>query len=248
MAFSVKSSSGLLEAASYPRFKSTPGAELSIRDLIDDLCKSLALRDFKLAGYTSLSLAAYADLPQEKRRKVYEAISFLLQLVNMSPESLKGLELDRFMFTNACRGLDLSPGDDFVAGLKAGDIIEIYELETQTQIYRNMEFLRHCSYDLLTVCIVPYPELFERESGFLEKIMDRTRHITHMANEMEPWGVPDHELVERLHSNHRRFKLKLGNIAPIVNSKSLQRVAWASTIRAECVGSSYQGLGNVVPF
>lgn len=222
--------------------------ECDIRDLIDGLSSSLASRNFDISGYTSVSLAAYQDASRETRKRIFDSISSIYNLVSQAPKELRDLELDKFMFKNACRGLDLTPSDDFIASLKGGEIIEVYELETQTQVYRNLEFLRHCSYDLLTVCIVPYPELFERETGFLEKIMERTKHVTNMADQMESWNVPDHELVERLHSNRRRFKLTLGNIAPVLNSKTKKRVAWASTIRAVCVGSIYQNLSNVVPF
>lgn len=228
--------------------KNLDSTPYGIRDLIDDLSESLALRGFQLQGYTTVSLGIYEDLPETVRQQVFAGLRAALDLVNAAPEKAQGLELDRFMLGSACRALDLKPTDDFIATLKEGDIIEIYELETQTQVYRNLEFLRHCSYDLLTVCIVPYPELFERESGYNEKIIERTSHITNMADRMEPWGVANHELVERLHPNRRRFKLNLGHIAPVVNAKTGKRVAWASRIRVECVGSIFQNLPNVVPF
>jgi hypothetical protein len=151
------------------------------------------------------------------------------------------------MLSKACKALNLKLPDSFKNQISAGDIVEIYDLGTQTQIYRNFEFLRNSSYDLLTVCTTPYPALFAREQGFEEKILARTKEIIESGESTESWNVPNHYLVEKLESHHRKFFLRLGHIAPVYNTVTGARVAWASTIQVVNLGSFYQNDPNVVP-
>lgn len=220
---------------------------LGVSAIIDALQNRLAYFGLNIRGYTPLSESRYRQLPQPAQEAIFGALNFALELVNSAPDDLSYEVLDRFMLTKACQRLNLKVPDDFLNLVRNGDIVEIYDLASQNQIYRNFEFLRLSSYDLLTVCVTPYPELFAREQGFDEKILARTQEITKQGLSTEPWNVPNHHLVERLESHQRRFFLNLGHIAPVYNVVTGERVAWASTIRVVNLGSSYQHAENVLP-
>ncbi len=233
----------------------------SIIQVVDELCQQMRRFDLQIQGYTAHSLAKFKTSDPIHQELILNALAFALNIIASAPKEIGPSDLDSFMLYKACRSMNLRVSKDFLEHVSQGDIIEIYDFKTQTQIYRNFEFLRHCSYDLLTVCILPYPELFEREAGFNEKIQQRTAEITLSSDRIqqrtaeitlssdrtEPWNVPDHHLIEKLDSHHRKFLLKLGSIAPVYNAISNERVGWASTIRASNLGSSYRDLPNVVP-
>ena len=210
-----------------------------ITELIDALCTKLSDFGLYFRGYTSLSVSTYCNLPPVGRKQISDALSFALALMNSAPKNMAYSTLDAFLIGKACQSLNLRLPENFTKSIQSGDIVEIYDLVTQTQVYRNFEFLRNSSYDLLTVCVTPYPELFAREEGFEEKILERTREITLNGHNTEPWNVPNHHLVEKLDGRHRKFFLKLGLIAPVYNSNTGERVAWASTIQVVSLGSAY---------
>ena len=234
-----------MEPLSRAKTNSVPASPL-ITGVIDELCARLASFGLNFRGYTSLSVSKYNRLPSPIQNQISEGLAFAGDLVNSAPEKMAYKALDSFLLAKACQALNLSVPDSFMNTIVSGDIVEVYDLVTQRQLYRNFEFLRSSSYDLLTVCVMPYPELFAREEGFEAKILARTTEIIERGHATEPWNVPNHHLVEKLESHQRKFFLRLGNIAPVYSTLTGDRVAWASTIQVANLGSSYQNVPNVV--
>lgn len=212
-------------------------------DLLSHLCSA---HDLKFKGYNRISLNKFFSLDTKNQIQIIAAINNAKVLMGEVIDINKNINESK-MVELACKELNLEIPDDFLKRIRRGDVVEVYETETMIQIYRNFEFLKHCSYDLLTVCLTPLQELFEREAGADEMVFIRAREICANSDRTERWNIPDHILIEKMEKHNRVFKLKLGYIAPVTHKSTGKRMAWASTLRVERLGSIYQDLTNVTP-
>jgi hypothetical protein len=218
----------------------------SISDYINTLLNVTSQYGININGYNRISLNKFNALPIKNQNTITNIVKYCSDLVYTVIDINKNIDEVKMVKT-ACADLNLEIPDEFLKRIRKGDVVEVYETETMIQIYRNFEFLKHCSYDLLTVCLTPLNELFEREEGADEIVFQRAREICDSDIICERWNVPDHTLVEKLEKHNRVFKLKLGFIAPVTHKITGKKMAWASTLRVERLGSLYEDLGNVSP-
>lgn len=219
---------------------------LAIENCINSFSSLCASHNVNFQGYNRISLNKFFSLVPVAQLQVISAINSAKELMGDVIDINKNIDESR-MVERACSELNLQIPDDFLKRIRKGDVVEVYETETMIQIYRNFEFLKHCSYDLLTICLTPLNELFEREAGADEMVFGRAREICENATGAERWNIPDHILMEKMEKHNRVFKLKLGYIAPVTHKITGKKMAWASTLRVERLGSIYQNLENVAP-
>lgn len=219
---------------------------ISVADYINSLSYLASSFGINFSGYNRISLNKFYALPTQTQEQIITAIKKATELMGVVIDINKNIDEAR-MVEKACAEFNLEIPDDFLKRIRKGDVVEVYETETMIQIYRNFEFLKHCSYDLLTVCLTPLNELFEREEGADQQVFDRARQICNETLITERWNIPDHILMEKMEKHNRVFKLKLGYIAPVRHKITGKCMAWASTLRVERLGSAYQDLANVSP-
>jgi hypothetical protein len=130
---------------------------------------------------------------------------------------------------------NLGTDPQFIDQLTAGDIIEVYAVPENTQIYQNTEFLKICSYTPEQMSTIPFPKLFWRSEETHLALMRRAAHVAHHETHCVPWGLPPHELVESLHPRKRTFEMHMGNISPCFDIKSNAPRAWASTLKVKLI-------------
>jgi hypothetical protein len=123
----------------------------------------------------------------------------------------------------------------FIESISAGDIIEVYSVPENLQIYQNQEFLKICSYTPEQMSTIPFPKLFWRADETHVELMRRASHVMKNEKGCVPWDLDSHELVESLHPRKRTFEMSMGQISPCFDLHSKLPKAWASTLKVTLV-------------
>ena len=159
------------------------------------------------------------------------------QIVNLSPEKVKGLinqigiyddilketkskdpkSLDKEMLEKAFEKLGLTPADDIGPYVNGQDIVEIYTPEG-TQLYRNLVFLKYCSYDLASLYTVPHQELYGRNENMLGEI-GAVFQKAFTAEKIVPFNMEPHLIWETYLHNRKRFQIDLKIACPLKDSE-----------------------------
>jgi hypothetical protein len=135
--------------------------------------------------------------------------------------------------------LGLRPQSDLFGRLHSEDVIEIYDVAQQTQVYRNLRYFEACSYTLDDLMSRPWFELFYRDPQV-------SAHVAEIVNEaisaepprLVPFATGVHTIQEidspdRLHCRiENRFLAPLfdryGRASAIVAVASLYSVTTAA--------------------
>ena len=129
----------------------------------------------------------------------------------------------------------LATDPKFIDLITAGDIIEVYAVPDNVQIYQNKEFLKLCSYTPEQMATIPFPKLFWRADETNVELLRRVSHVMMHETKCVPWDVQSHELVESLHPRKRTFEMSMGQIAPCFDIQTNSPRAWASTLKVSLI-------------
>lgn len=216
-----------------------------ILEVLEDLTKTAAKIGYEIRSVSAASLNRFHALPSNEQDRLIESLSICCQSFASASSTSNLQTVDAQALRWALSRLRLSVPEDFYSAIRPGDVVEVYEFSEFRQIWRNLEFLRLCSYDVITLSTTPLPELFARDEAinqliFNEAMAAKTEHRT------SPFNVPEHELVERLDKHNLVFRIGTKFRTPVFNQGN-EVVGFVSTLRAELVGSAYRHSENVVP-
>jgi len=146
------------------------------------------------------------------------------------------LEGEKKKLHEAAHRLGLFIPEEFYDKIQSGDIIEIYSNPPDNkQLYSNDEFKKICSYTPEQMATIPYPKLFWRSDETNFELMKRAECVAFQEDNVVPWGLDKHELVESLHPRKRTFEMDLRYIAPCYNVLGKERRGWVSTIQVSLI-------------
>lgn len=145
--------------------------------------------------------------------------------------------LDAQLLAKSLSAMNLEVPEDFLDSIRPDDIIEVYDLFDNMQIWRNFEFLKFCSYDLLILSHNPLEKLFSRDPVISEGINARVQ-IALAQDEAIPWNLPIHWIRERLDQRQRVFEIEPRWLAPVRDCTSGESIGFASTLRARCLDAA----------
>ncbi len=145
------------------------------------------------------------------------------------------LEAERAAVIKFMQENGLEVDAEFIRQITLGDIVEVYSVPENTQIYRNTEFIKHCSYTTEQMATIPFPKLFWRSEDDHVTLMHRASQVVSTEKKCVPWDVGNHQLVESLHPKKRTFEIQMGVIAPCFELKTQARRAWASTLKVSFI-------------
>lgn len=151
-----------------------------------------------------------------------------------SPESYD-IENERKSLVEFLEENNLATDSEFIQKITAGDIIEVYAIPDNIQIYQNQEFAKICSYTAEQMSTIPFPKLFWRAPTDHTDLMRRASHVMLNEKKCVPWGLASHDLVESLHPRKRTFEMSMGFISPCFDKKTLAPRAWASTLKVNLI-------------
>ena len=142
---------------------------------------------------------------------------------------------EQILFSEALAAKNFKVAPAFLNSFKVGDIIELYEMPENTQVYCNREFLKLCSYSREQMSTIPYPKLFWRDEDANIALMHRASYVFTHESGCVYWDIANHDLVESLHPRKRTFEMKMGVIAPVFSIKDNERRGWASTLQVSLI-------------
>lgn len=206
--------------------------------ILETLQTNASLRGINYVSYTSRSRRLFEALPADTQRALVTAMKIQNDLLEASSEKSSWIQGELAMLLQAAALGRMSIPDDFLDKVEDGDVVEIYDIEKRMQVYRNLEFLKKSSYDLLTLLVTPYTELFHREPHIVQRIIERSEEVLRTATCAVPWEVESHVLTERLHSHNRCFRMQMKYVCPVFDMDSGRRVAIATTLRCDLLGSA----------
>ncbi len=134
-----------------------------IKEVIDSLESSARNFGIQFSGYNSISLNKFNALPEAAQMAIVESIRFLALAINSIDPGINKTAFELETIQRVVKAAKIKVPNDFLNVIEQGDIVEIYDFKSQTQIYRNLEFLRISSYDLLFAIATPFPDLFEEK-------------------------------------------------------------------------------------
>jgi hypothetical protein len=146
------------------------------------------------------------------------------------------VEAEKLKLRESASRLGLHIPEEFYQKIQPGDIIEIYSVAPENkQLYSNDEFKKICSYTEEQMATHPFPKLFWRSDEVHFQLMKRAEYVALKEDNVVPWALDKHELVESLHPRKRTFEMELGFIAPCFDAKTKDRRGWVSTIRVALI-------------
>ncbi len=197
------------------------------------------LSHFEISAHSQVSLARYSEMSELDQNRIYDSsysyLSYLKEVLHSEFKSEKGGETpaqDRELLSRAFSFLHLKPppSEDF-AFLKQGWMIEIYSAE-MTQIYRNFEFFRQCSYDYLTTLTIPWMELYQRDDQVTEKLISQIGQMLQHSNVRTAYDVPVHSLKERFLNHDLSFECDAKYMVPLFDIRTDKKVAFLHCIES----------------
>lgn len=159
------------------------------------------------------------SLPDDKCRDAAERITQYLSIFDAAePEILKRQD-EVELLRAALRHLKLKSVDDSVFSmLDKGDIIEIYD-SNFVQLYRNLVFMRYCSYDLVSLVTHSHSELYAVAEDDYAHLHRALFDVFNSAWKATSLSVKPYLLKEKFGQRDHVFEICLKVCCPLVNEK-----------------------------
>ena len=205
--------------------------DLLFLETIDDLTSSL--RSFGVhTPFRPKNLDGSLNrIPSDAKFQIRKALSSYLDIIrtpvpaNSEPE----LSLGHFEIFRRVAGIRLAD-PDFMRNFNEGDICEAYTPMHQ-QIFRNLEFFKTCSYDLFTMTVVPWNELFTRPESVRTMIMELAEKILLEKMTSVAHPIPDHVIQECYGSHKKSFLYSLKQAGALLDSVTNEPKGYVTIIR-----------------
>jgi hypothetical protein len=193
-------------------------------------------RNLKVTPFTTLSQMRFVRLPVDVQRTVFENVRRYVHVLEKSPlkSAGEGIELHEEVtcLQTALHEFNLESTDTFWY-LSQGDIIEIYSID-HVQLYRNFEFFRQCSYDLLTLVTVQWPELYERAQKHTDQIFASVQHTLDIGR-TQAYSMDTHIMRERYLDAKRVFSNRMKYLVPLTDGKTKKIAGYINTVDSRLV-------------
>jgi hypothetical protein len=146
------------------------------------------------------------------------------------------------------RGFRICP--DLYYAISDDDIIEIYTADF-TQLFRNLEMLKLCSYSILELSVYEWPELFRRPHAITKQLIHLAEQImgTKEPRTISCDNVPDHFLEEIFSPGKHKLFIEQKILSPLMDQNN-NAIGFVGTLRAHLFDpSTKEGLlvQNVKP-
>jgi hypothetical protein len=116
-----------------------------------------------VSAYTVDAALAFASLPTLQMVKTLDRLQSVLRTTETVLHGGGSLRDDHTYLWAMIQRLGLRPQSDLFDRLGSEDVIEIYDVAEQTQVYRNLRYFEACSYTLDDLMCRPWFELFTRD-------------------------------------------------------------------------------------
>lgn len=200
---------------------------------------SLVLNGIPCVEPAPESIEQFVNASEESQSAILKNISTYLNILSQDNESIKtkqrNLEANRLRRAISEFGLRAIDNSVFEK-IDDGDIVEIYS-ETGVQLYRNVVFVKICSYSLLDLAVNSWDELFEKPAAVVGEIHDRIKKVLSGTSdtinfEIRPFVQKEKFIYAR---TLRTYLVSPKIISPLVECMSGRRNAFITTFKADII-------------
>lgn len=216
-------------------------------EVIGSLTQSINAYGFRVPEPPPMASEILPHVPDEVKKQICDSLDGYRRLIDprqwqAAAGNRRELDLAHFeMFAKvACVSL---ADPEFMSEFAEGDIIEAYSV-SHHQLFRSLEFFRLCSYDLLTLTMVPWHQLFRRPESVQLGLMNWAEYVLMKAIPSTPSLVPPHVIQECYEGNSRSFLYSIKRGGVLLDSVSKKPKGYLTIIRVQEV-HDYVGVGLV---
>jgi hypothetical protein len=205
-----------------------------MKDVLMQVSRLAARKSVEIVPFSDMSLLRLQEMEINQRKFLYTQLTgyrdLLAQQVEVNPGSLEVTLAEEIDFIHmALKKFSMKSLINDFSFVAQGDLVEIYSTD-MIQLYRNLEFFKQCSYDLLTLVTSEWPTLYERAHVVTNQILKRAHFIMTEGKGITPYDVPVHTLKERYVENGRIFSVELKSMLPLVHEKTGERAGGVHSI------------------
>lgn len=162
------------------------------------------------------NLAQIENVTESITDEIYNFIKDYLDiLLNSNIDNEPPCRVEKIIFEKALKNLNLKTLDNMDCFLNENDIIEIYDIQG-FQKYRNLIFLKFCSFDLFTLYSKSFIDLYERSTEFNGQILNAIEDVINNPKGTIKFNCGEHLIKEKYLNNKKIFKIKPKWISPLI--------------------------------
>lgn len=208
-----------------------------ILEILEKVGTILSSKGIRCSVSTPSSLEYFSKLNTSRQREITEQWSNYYLIISqiVTSQFEEGSEMEKAMILKAAEiyGYNVNPNN--LHFIRTGEVIELYNLQ-MIQLYRNLEFFRHCSYDLLTLSCYEWPALYERATQVTNSMISRATEFISLNKDIPvPYNLPIHTMRERHLNAKRVFEIRMGTCLPIIDSHSKSTIAFITTAGSKLI-------------
>lgn len=219
--------------------------QIELLKTIDEIYHILKVCGFRSPEPLNPTPERFAVLSPEKIEAVHRNLFCYLEMLKESPLASYDIEkpdtqTEKRMAEIALKKLGYQLSDKFFSELRTGDVVEFYDPDMM-QVYRNLEFFKYCSYNLIDLISLEWYELYERPSQILQLTFSLWKNFldTGSTDKLDNYNIPEHLIVEKLLNVQRVFKVKLKDVYLLRDSnKKVSGIAHSLNIGLVAAGPS----------
>jgi hypothetical protein len=193
--------------------------EHRLRTLTEAFANQAARDGIRILPHREIAWERFRSLPIEKQiKKVNDFSKFYricAEAVNAGVSLGSGVELVK----RAISKLGLRTCDGLYEQMDDSDVIELYHKDF-TQVFRNLEMMKICSYSLLDLCVYEWPELFKRSHALTQQLIQLAQEIIsgRISTTIFCEEMPDHFLEEIFSPGRHKFFVEQKLLTPLFTS------------------------------
>ncbi len=188
--------------------------------LVETFCDRVRPHGIDMKPYSAESIAKFQSFSLEKKQKVhfdfFKYASDIFLAIEKNVNLRSNAELISFI-------VDKNNGrvtDEVMSLVKDTDVVEIYSSEL-IQTFRNLEFMRLCSYTLLDLISFEFHELYERSSWITQELFGAAKIMLDSPTIVLPLNpkIPVHVMRERFSAEKREFEVQFRYFCAILGER-----------------------------
>lgn len=187
-----------------------PKLRADFKATVEDICALIAPHTW-IRPFTESPLKYFDQMSLNGAEKALSDCKTYLNILRSSAEAGKVNDSGQILWF-ALKELGFRPSGDLFDKIQQGDVVEIYDT-TNTQVFRNLNFFKYCSYSFEEIVCVPWPDLFDRSQETHLKMVEVSERV--YSGQEVTMGPEEHIMIERNSFFKYQMKYKLKSAHPL---------------------------------
>lgn len=189
--------------------------ETEFKILSDDIVRWFAGCDLSMRGYHDPALVHYSALSDERKTAALERLRVYHQSLASMENAGHAIDNSSRSLWHALKTLGFTPDSEIFSKFENDDVIEVYD-SNGTQMWRNFNYMKICSYTLEELLCHDWPTLYWRDEKLTENLVKLMVDTVSSGTRGPNFIDVDYHLVEECFSVEKfRLKVRHDYICPL---------------------------------